>query len=172
MSPESTMCSDSLMRDSNLRSSALDHSRAGQGVKSERFRRIPKVLARRLRGSAGGNRNRRREGGGAGTPPPWVLRRGHLDGRDSLLVLFTRPDTKDLLDRHHEDLAVADLARARALQHGSHGRIDEVVRDADLQPHLVGQLHLHRRSAESLDLLPLAPVAVDAADREPLYVGL
>src|SRR6476659_5354140 len=162
MSPESTMCSDSLMPDSNLRSSALDHSRAGQGVKSERFRRIPKVLARRLRGSACGNRNRRREGGGAGTPPPWVLRRSHLDGRDSLLVLFTRPDTKDLLDRHHEDLAVADLARARALQHGSHGRLDEVVRDANLEAHLVGQFHLHRRAAIGFDVLTLAAMALHA----------
>jgi hypothetical protein len=40
------------------------------------------------------------------------------------------------------------------------------------RPHLVGQLHLHRRPAEGLDLLPLTSVAVDAADREPLHVGL
>src|SRR5262245_31714519 len=100
------------------------------------------------------------------------LGRRHLHGRDGLFVLLARSNAEDLLDRHHEDLAVADFSRPRALQHGPDRGFDEVVGHADLEAHLVGELHLHRRAAIGLHVFALAAVPLHAADGETLHFGL
>ena len=62
-------------------------------------------------------------------------------------------DAEDALDRQHEDLAVADVAGARGGADGVDRRLDEVIGDADLEPHFLRQLHLHGRAAVGLDAL-------------------
>src|SRR2546428_4023011 len=70
----------------------------------------------------------------------------------------------DVLHWQNENLAVPDIASARAIDDRVHGRFDEVIGHADVEAHLVGQLHLHRRAAISLHALDLAAVPLDAAD--------
>src|SRR4051812_28439587 len=74
-------------------------------------------------------------------------------------------------ERHHEDLAVADLAGSRALAERVDGRLDEVLRHRDLAADLVGEAHLHGRAAVGLDTLELAAVTLHAADRDTSYLG-
>ena len=52
------------------------------------------------------------------------------------------------------------------------GRLHEVVRDADLEAHLLGERHLHARAAVVLDVLHLAAVALHAADRQAAHLGV
>src|SRR4051794_10626435 len=73
-------------------------------------------------------------------------------------------------ERDHEDLAVAHLAGAGALAERVDGGFDEVLRDRDLDAHLVGEPHLHGRAAVGLDALELAPVALYAADRDAAHL--
>src|SRR4051795_7428852 len=60
-------------------------------------------------------------------------------------------------ERHHEDLAVAHLARTPALADRVDGRLHEVLRHGDLHAHLVGEAHLHGGAAVGLDALELTP---------------
>ena len=93
------------------------------------------------------------------------------DGSDGPLVDLARADPDDLLDGKDEDLSVSDLSGPGCRRDGRDRRLDEVVRDADLEPHLLGELHLHRRAAVGLHALRLAPVPLDARDRQPLDVS-
>jgi len=52
---------------------------------------------------------------------------------DGAHVGIAGADANRLLERHDEDLAVADLAGAGALAERADGRIDELVGDGDLQ---------------------------------------
>ena len=81
------------------------------------------------------------------------------------------PDPDRPVERHHEDLAVADLAGPGAFGERFHRRADELLRDRDLEPHLLGEPHLHGRSAVRLDPVELAAMALDAAHRDPAHVG-
>ena len=101
-----------------------------------------------------------------------LLRLGHRDRRHRRLIFLTRADAVDLLDRQHEDLAVADRPRAGAAQDGLHGRLHEVIGDANLQADLLGQRHLHRGAAIRLDLFDLAAVPPHLADGQALDIGL
>jgi hypothetical protein len=60
----------------------------------------------------------------------------------------------------------------RPPQNGAHRRLDEVVRHADIEAHLLGQLHLHRRAAIGLDVLAFAAVSLHARDGQALHLGL
>ena len=91
--------------------------------------------------------------------------------RDGRGVELAGADADDLLDGQDEDLAVADLAGPRALDDRLHGRLDEVVGDADLEAHLLGEPHLHGRAAVGLDAVDLAAVALDARHREAAHLG-
>src|SRR3954452_13987359 len=73
-------------------------------------------------------------------------------------------------ERHHEDLAVAHLARATALADRVDGRLHEVLRHGDLDTNLVREAHLHGRAAVGLDALELAAVALHAADRDAAHL--
>ncbi len=50
--------------------------------------------------------------------------------------------------------------------------LHEVVRDADLEPDLLGERHLDAGAAIVLDVLDLAAVALHAADRQAAHVGV
>src|SRR6185369_3966217 len=99
--------------------------------------------------------------------------RGHglLDRRDRGLVLLTRTDAVDLLHGHDEDLAVPDVARARGSDDRVHGRLHEMIGHADLEPHLLGQLHLHGRPTVVLDSFQLTAVPLHTADGETADFG-
>jgi tetratricopeptide (TPR) repeat protein len=97
-------------------------------------------------------------------------RLGHR--RHRRLVLFTGADAIHLLHRQDEDLSVADLAGARGGEDGLHGRLDEVVGHADLDPHLLGQADFDRRTAVGLHQLRLAAVAFDAADAQAAHFSV
>src|SRR5258708_17409671 len=87
-------------------------------------------------------------------------------------VLFAGADADHLLDRQDEDLAVSDLAGAGGLEDGVDRDLHERIGDADVEAHLLDQLHLDRRAAVGLDLLGLASVALGAADGEAADLGL
>ena len=82
-----------------------------------------------------------------------------------------RADADHPLQRHDEDLAVADLAGPTALAEGIDRRLDERIGDRDLEADLVGEPDLHGRAAVGLDPVELTAVALDPADREPAHVG-
>src|SRR5258708_26960910 len=87
--------------------------------------------------------------------------------RDGRPIELAGADAINILDWQNEYFSVADIAGARSIDDGIHGRLDEMIRDADLDPHFVGELHLHRRAAVGFDALDLAAVTLNAADREP-----
>src|ERR1035437_154378 len=91
--------------------------------------------------------------------------------RHSAMVGFSRADADHLIQRHYEDLAVADVARLRPPAKGIDGGLDERIGDRDLEADLLGQLHLHRHAAVGLDAVELAPVALDAAYRQATHIG-
>src|SRR5579872_7387840 len=95
----------------------------------------------------------------------------HAHRRYGLLILLAGTDAVDLFHRQHEDLAVADRAGSRGLEDGVDRRLDEMIRHADLQPHLFRQTHLHGRAAVRFHVLAFAAVALDAADADALDVG-
>src|SRR5688500_6635269 len=92
-------------------------------------------------------------GGTGGTPrasADLLRRAGHLGeglreagilGRHRLRVLLSGPDEGHLLHGEDEHLPIPDLPRAGAGQDRADRALDEVLRDADLDPHLVLQLH-------------------------------
>ena len=75
------------------------------------------------------------------------------------------------LERHDEDLAVADLAGAGALAERLDRGLDEVVGDGDLEADLLREPHLHGGAAVGLDPVELAAVALHAADRDAAHLG-
>ena len=75
------------------------------------------------------------------------------------------------LQRHDEDLAVADLAGAPALAERVDRRLDERIGDGDLEADLVGEPDLHGRAAVGLDPVELTSVALDPAQRDPAHLG-
>src|SRR6187401_2057678 len=95
-----------------------------------------------------------------------------VNRRHRVLIFFARTDSDDLFDRQHHDLAVSDFAGVCAQKDGVDRRFHEVIRHADLEPHLFRERHLHAGTAVVLDLLDLAAVALHAADREASNIGV
>ena len=93
------------------------------------------------------------------------------DRRHGRGVALARADPNGPLECEHEDLPVADFARDGAPAERVDGRLEKRLGDRDLKADLVGELHLHRRPAVGLDALELAPVPLDAADREARDLG-
>src|SRR5688572_21288528 len=89
--------------------------------------------------------------------------------RNGRLVLLLRADAVHILDRDDEDLPVSDFARAGGVEDRADGDLDERVRHADLEAHLLVQLHLHRGAAVGLHRVGLAAVAEYARDGEALH---
>ena len=87
----------------------------------------------------------------------------HRTGVTASSSVSAGADADDPLERHDEDLAVADLAGPRALAERVDRRLDERVGDGDLEAHLLGEPHLHPRAAVGLDAVELAAVALHAA---------
>src|SRR6185503_21351621 len=83
-------------------------------------------------------------------------------------------DAHALLERHHEDLAVSDLAagRARALDDGPDRRLHIRVVDPDRHLSLVHEVVPHRLAAEVLHLTALTPMPVHGLDGEAIVVAL
>src|SRR5688500_4547980 len=98
------------------------------------------------------------------TSPRW-----NTDWCDGGAVLFACANAHDTRNRKNEVLAVADITGARAFEDRLDCRIDEVIRNGDFDPYLVGELHLHSRAAIRLDTLHFAAMALHAADRQPLH---
>src|SRR5919112_719471 len=97
---------------------------------------------------------------------PSRTHRGH--GR---VVGLAAANPHDLLDVEHEDLAVADLAGPAAVAQRLDRRLDEVVGDRDLEPHLLRQPDADGRAAVGLDAVELTAVTLHAAHREPSDLG-
>ena len=91
--------------------------------------------------------------------------------RDGAVVALAGADPDRAFEIDDEDLAVADLAGLGALAERLERRLDELVRDGDLEADLLGETHLHARAAIRLDAIELAAVALDAAQREPAHLG-
>ena len=62
-----------------------------------------------------------------------VLVLGPLEG---IAITFARSDAQRMIDRDHEDLAVADLAGSRGFRDGLDGLVRDVVRDGRLNSNL------------------------------------
>ncbi len=92
-------------------------------------------------------------------------------GVTAQVVGLAGADADDPLQRHHEDLAVADLVGARPVAERVDRRLDELVRDGDLEADLLGESHLHGRPAVGLDPVELAAVPLDAAHRVAAHLG-
>src|SRR5690606_22236424 len=83
-------------------------------------------------------------------PPPSAsagdLRQEGANGRvlrgDGLLVRLAAPDSIDLLDRQDEDLTVPNLTGASRLEDRLDRALDERLGNADLESHLLVELHL------------------------------
>src|SRR5688572_24007458 len=89
---------------------------------------------------------------------------------DGRLILFSRANPIHFLDGKDEDLPVSHFARGAGRENGTHRRLHEVIRDSDLETHLVVQLHLHRHPPVRLDFLDLSAVPLHPADREAAHV--
>src|SRR5688572_30021555 len=81
------------------------------------------------------------------------------------MVGLAGADADRPLQRQYEDLAVADLSGPAPLAERGDRRLDEVVRDRDLEPGLVGQPHLHGGAAVRLDPFELPTMALHARHR-------
>src|SRR5262249_17903403 len=84
-------------------------------------------------------------------------------------------DADAVLQRQHEDLAVADgagLAGAGGVDDRLDGRLDERLVDGDLQLQLRQQPDLHLRAAVHLGVAALPAAAAHVADRHQVDVAL
>src|SRR5215218_10091602 len=105
------------------------------------------------------------------TSTPSTQRLVGVLGRDGGLVLFAGADAVDALDGEDEDLAVAHVAGVGGAEDGLHGHVHEAFRYADLQAHLLLQLHLHRGATVGLHALQLAAVALHAGHGKAAHLG-
>src|SRR6476660_4792784 len=83
------------------------------------------------------------------------------------LIRLARADPVHAYDRQDEDLPIPHIAGARRVENRAHRWLDEVVRHADLESHLVLQLHLHGRAAVRLDPFGLATMPLHAGHGQP-----
>src|SRR5581483_2748170 len=90
--------------------------------------------------------------------------------RHSLDVGLGRADPHRPLERYDEDLPVADLTRPGPLTEGVDRRLDEGVRDRDLEPDLLREAHLHGCAAVGLDPVELTAVPLYPAHGEPAHL--
>ena len=88
-----------------------------------------------------------------------------VTGVSAALSRLAGADAHDALERLHEDLAVADFARARGVDDRLDRRLDERLRARHLDLHLVAELEHDGRAAIVLDDLALAAVAAHATER-------
>src|ERR1051325_4797618 len=88
--------------------------------------------------------------------------RGHR--RDGRGVDFSRADTDDALERLHEDLAVADLPRARGRENRLDRRLHERIRARHLEPHFLPEFEHHGPATIVLQHLVFAAVTTHPAD--------
>src|SRR3954471_7298748 len=82
---------------------------------------------------------------------------------DRVVPALPRPNTDDLVDRGHPDLAVPDLAGRGGLDHGVHDARRVELADDDLDAHLGHEVHLVLRTAVDLGVPALAAEALDLA---------
>jgi hypothetical protein len=94
------------------------------------------------------------------------LRQAHdvigIDGCQRVVVALSGPDTHRVVERHHEDLAVADIAGAGRLADRLDGRFHEGLRAGELDADLLVELEHHGVAAIVLHRVALATVAADA----------
>src|SRR5262249_41794975 len=84
-------------------------------------------------------------------------------------------DADTIIQRQHEDLAVADLARLRRagrVDDGLDGRLHEGVVDGDLQLHFRQQADLELGAAVHLRVAALPPATAHVAHRHQVEVAL
>src|SRR5688500_12747697 len=92
--------------------------------------------------------------------------------RHGKLVLLARADSIHLLNRQHENLAIANVAGARGRQDRLHRPLDERLRHRDLQPRFCCQFHFNRHATIRVHALELAAVPVHARDRDAAHVRI
>src|SRR5262245_29067514 len=85
---------------------------------------------------------------------------------DRRFAAFAGADADDLLDRRDEDLAVADLARARCLDDCLDGALDQIVGDDELDLHLWQEVDDILGTAVELRVPLLAAETLDLRHRE------
>src|SRR5690606_12446587 len=77
--------------------------------------------------------------------------------------------TYDLFEGSHENLAVADLARARGVFNGFHGAVDQIVGQRDLDLYLGQEVDDILGAAIELGMPLLAAETLDFGNRDPLH---
>jgi len=85
---------------------------------------------------------------------------------------FAGADPHGVLDRNHEDLAVADLAGAGGGLHGLHGACHGGVVDDRFQLYLRHEVHLVFGAAVDFGLTLLPAIAFDFRDRQTFNARL
>src|ERR1700730_11213707 len=99
-----------------------------------------------------------------------VAKRGplRLSALKRVAVGFAGPDPQGVIDRRHEDLAVADLAGAGARGNDPDRLVGEVGRDSDLDPELRQEVHDIFGAAVDFGVTLLAAVALDLGYRHAM----
>lgn len=83
---------------------------------------------------------------------------------DCLVAAFARADADAFVHGEHEDLAVADVACARALADAFDGGLDELVVDRDREADLLQQVDFLKRAAPHVDVSALLAAAQRVRD--------
>ena len=97
-----------------------------------------------------------------------VLVLGPLEG---VVITFARSDAQRMIDRHHEDLAVADFARPRGFRDGLDGLVRDFVRDGHLNSNLGHGMNLIFGAPVDLGVALLAAIAYDLGDGHAVDPG-
>jgi len=93
---------------------------------------------------------------------------GPLEG---IAITFARSDAQRMIDRDHEDLAVADLAGSRGFRDGLDGLVRDVVRDGRLNSNLGHKIPLIFRAPVNPGMALLAANAFDLGDGHAVDSG-
>jgi len=93
---------------------------------------------------------------------------GPLEG---IAIAFACSDAHRVIDRHHEDLAVADFARPRGLGYGLHGPVCHILGDSDIDPQLGHEINLIFGAPVDLGVALLAAIAYDLGDGHAVDPG-
>src|ERR1700738_2931442 len=92
-------------------------------------------------------------------------------GRHRRSIFFAGPDAIHFFHRQDENLSLAYLSGGSSRKNRFDRGLNERVREADLESHLVVELYLDRRAAIGLHRFGLAAVAADSADGQPTHFG-
>src|SRR5258708_27814079 len=94
---------------------------------------------------------------------------GSAEILERVAVGFAGPDPQRVIDRGHEDLAVANLAGAGARGDDVDGLVGEFRRNGDFDSKLGQEIHDVFRAAVDFGVALLAPITLYLADRHAMY---